>query len=197
MGNSLRPLRTPYGQVDAWELSGRDLHTLHAKFQFQFVGVESSLGQKFEQFAAREWSNKGVPDDLTGSLGSFDFYAAIGSATFNREANRATITSVILYVRNPYTFTDKNGEPSQYLGHWSRNGVVIVPAPVGAGLLGGTFPDYPVAVGDMRVRGNVYYPVRNSSFRRWQQIHHRGGDFIIYSDYRLVRLPRPIEIELL
>ncbi|WP_425128494.1 DUF6402 family protein [Burkholderia metallica] len=40
--------------------------------------------------------------------------------------------------------------------------------------------EYPVAVGDVRVAGNVYYPVRNNSFREWQQRHRRGGDFVIF-----------------
>ncbi|WP_423393275.1 DUF6402 family protein [Burkholderia sp. LMG 21824] len=40
--------------------------------------------------------------------------------------------------------------------------------------------EYPVAVVDVRVVGNVYYPVRNNSFREWQQRHRRGGDFIIF-----------------
>ncbi|MCA8021987.1 DUF6402 family protein [Burkholderia metallica] len=35
-------------------------------------------------------------------------------------------------------------------------------------------------MGDVRVAGNVYYPVRNNSFREWQQRHRRGGDFVIF-----------------
>lgn len=197
LGHALTPLRASYGKVDAWELSGQDIPTLHKKFQFQLAGVESTFGQKLDQLITRGKNNAGVPDDLTGSLGSFNFYAAVGYATFNREATRATITSIILYVKDNYTFTDKAGEISQYLGHWSRDGVIIVPTTGAAGLAGIPWPDYPVAVGDIRVRGNVYYPVRNSSFRRWQRIHGRGGDFIVYSDYRFVTLPQPIEIAFL
>ncbi|MFM0070639.1 DUF6402 family protein [Paraburkholderia sediminicola] len=197
LGSALRPLRSPYGKVDAWKLSDQDLKILHKNFEFQLAGVESTFSQKLDQLVSREKSNGGVPDDLTGSLGSFNFYAAVGSATFNRDANRATITSIILYVKDNYTFTDEAGEPSQYLGHWSRDGVVIVPATGAAGLAGVSWPDYPVAVGDMRVRGNVYYPVRNSSFREWQKIHQQGGDFIIFSDYRFVTLLKPVEIEFL
>lgn len=32
--------------------------------------------------------------------------------------------------------------------------------------------------------------------RKWQHIHHRGTDFIIYSDHRDITLRQPIEIEL-
>ena len=56
---------------------------------------------------------------LTGSLGSFNFYAAIGNATFDLDARHATVTSIVVYVKDNYTFTDDTGKPSQYLGHWS------------------------------------------------------------------------------
>ncbi|WP_257128129.1 DUF6402 family protein [Burkholderia sp. MSMB1072] len=42
--------------------------------------------------------------------------------------------------------------------------------------------------------GKVYYPVRNRSFRDWQIRHHRGGDFIIFSDYRSIMLDKPITV---
>ncbi len=191
---ALNPLRGSYGTVDAWKLSGQDITKLHRNFEFQRASVESTLSQKLDQFIVQEETSAGVPDDLTGSLGSFNFYAAVGYATL--DGNRATVTSIIIYIRDPYTFTDDPGKPSQYLGHWSRNGIIIVPATGIAGLAGIQWPDYPVAVGDARVSGNVHYAVRNSSFRRWQEIHHRGGDFMVYSDYRYVTLRQPIEIDL-
>ncbi|MCX4174427.1 MULTISPECIES: DUF6402 family protein [Paraburkholderia] len=36
--------------------------------------------------------------------------------------------------------------------------------------------------------------VRNRSFRQWQLMHQRGGDFIVYSDYRVIGLNPPIEL---
>nr|WP_269764537.1 DUF6402 family protein [Burkholderia ambifaria] len=42
--------------------------------------------------------------------------------------------------------------------------------------------------------GKVYYPVRNRSFRDWQARHHRGGDFIIFSDYKPIMLDKPITV---
>ncbi|WP_221624068.1 DUF6402 family protein [Burkholderia sp. Bp8998] len=41
---------------------------------------------------------------------------------------------------------------------------------------------------------NIYYPVRNSDFREWQKKHKRGGDFIIFSDKKFVRLDKPIRV---
>jgi hypothetical protein len=75
--------------------------------------------------------------------------------------------------------------------------VIIVPATAAAGIADIAWIDYPVAVGNVCVRGNVHYPVRNSSFRQWQQIHQRGGDFIVYSDYRVITFNPPIELRFL
>jgi hypothetical protein len=117
IGRKLKPIRSAYGSVDGLTASAKDLATLHKHFQFQFAGVESSIGQKFEQFIASERDNQGVPDDLTGALGSFNFYAAIADATFDRDALHATVSSIVVYIKDNYTVTDDAGKPSQYLGH--------------------------------------------------------------------------------
>lgn len=48
----------------------------------------------------------------------------------------------------------------------------------------------------MGVKGNVYYPVHNKDFRQWAMKYQRGGDFIIFSDRKRVRLRQPIRIKL-
>lgn len=194
IGKALFSLRSSYGEIDALDLCNGDLKELHNRFQFQRAGVESSLSQKIDAFIRQRARNGGIPDDLTGALGSFNFYAAIGYAHFNRDGSHVTITSIIIYIKDNYTFTTNANQPSQYLGHWSRNGAVIVPASVAAGAAGIPWIDHPVAVGDVRVVGNVYYPVRNNSFREWQQRHRRGGDFVIFSDHRYVTLREPIRL---
>ncbi len=186
-------------ELDTWEISGKSLANLHKHFQFQRVGVESTLSQKISQFIASNMTNRGTPDDLTGALGSFNFYAAIAYAEFNGDVTAARLKGIYVYVRDNYTFTDKPGEASQYLGHWSRKGIVIVPYSAGASILNQPwlpYVDYPVAVGDRRVSGNVYYPIKNSSFRQWAMRHKRGGDFIVYSDYRFVPIYPPMTVYL-
>ncbi|CAN0624294.1 protein of unknown function [Burkholderia multivorans] len=42
------------------------------------TSVESSFCQKLRAFINQRIDNNGVPDDLTGALGSFNFCAAIG-----------------------------------------------------------------------------------------------------------------------
>ena len=186
-------------ELDAWALSGKNLGRLHRHFQFQYAGVESSLPQKINRFIASNMQNRGTPDDLTGALGSFNFYAAIAYADFNDDATIVRLKGVYVYIRDNYTFTDTPGETSQCLGHWSRNGVVIVPYTAAIAILDKPwlpYVDYPVAVGDVRVSGNIYYPVKNSSFREWAIRHKRGGDFVVYSDYRFVPIYPPMTVYL-
>ncbi|WP_372439847.1 DUF6402 family protein [Burkholderia plantarii] len=34
--------------------------------------------------------------------------------------------------------------------------------------------------------------MRNRDFRQWQRMHGRGGDFVIYSNYKPLYLKKPI-----
>ncbi|MCA8190910.1 MULTISPECIES: DUF6402 family protein [Burkholderia] len=43
---------------------------------------------------------------------------------------------------------------------------------------------------------NVINPIENVDFRKWSDIHGRGGDFIIYSDKKFIPISPPIEISL-
>jgi hypothetical protein len=176
-----------------WILCEFDLMKLHRNFQFQRVGVESTIEQKAMQ-AIRRIPNAEVPDDLTGALGSFVLYAAITGVEYDLRRESAKVTHIVVYVKDHYTFDGEEGSKSQYLGHWSKNGVIVVPAFEAANLAGTSWLDYPVAVGDVHKEGNTYYPVRNNSFREWQLRHQRGGDFIVLSDYKPIRLDHPIEV---
>jgi hypothetical protein len=178
-----------------------DLLEMHRRFQFQYVGVESSFMQKFKQFLKRQYSERGIPDDLTGALGSFNLYAAPFHISIDRGI--ATIDSVMIYVKDNYTFTDGPDDVSQYLGHWGPKGIVIIPydqalsiTNIHATPVGEFYADSAVTVGDPSVRGSMYYPIWNKSFRQWQRIHHRGGDFVILSDFKAVNLNPPITIRL-
>ncbi|MDO9402543.1 MAG: DUF6402 family protein [Polaromonas sp.] len=180
------------------EQCGGDLMRLHREFQFQFVSVEGSLSQKLTQFAAQSLLHEGIPDDLTCALGSFNLSAAIAKATLNLSHNSstATVTHISVYVKDNFTFTDKAGEASQYLGHWNRNHVAIVPAHQIAAMKNIGWVDYAVVQGDVHALDAVLYPVKNSDFRAWQRKHRQGGDFIIYSDTMSIRLEKPITVTL-
>ncbi|WP_322023120.1 DUF6402 family protein [Burkholderia sp. BCC1977] len=185
------------GDVSPWAISGYDIRKLHKAFQFQRAAVESSFEQKALQ-AARRLPDAGVPDDLTGALGAFNLYAAVAGVTFDVGNMKATVTHIVVYVRDGYSFEGATDSRSQYLGHWSKNGVVIVPSYTAANLADQPWFDFPVVAGstiaNLYEPGKVYYPVRNRSFREWQARHHRGGDFIIFSDYRPIMLAKPITV---
>ena len=121
---------TPYlrnsSEVSPWRECD-DLATLHKRFQFQRVWVDGTIEQKFSLFL-RELS-RGTPDDTTGALGSFNFYAAIAKATIDRDSGKVTVTHISVYVKDNYTFNTDPGEASQYLGHSPRP-LIELPAKV-------------------------------------------------------------------
>ena len=175
--------------------------TLHRNFQFQRVAVDGTFGQKIDLLLSTKWERNGVPDDLTGALGAFVIYAALGHAEFSWDVERrqtvVEVTGIWVYVKDNYTFTDKPGERSQYLGHWSHRGVIVVPLDTFAAQ--SRYVPYvksAVTLGNPAMKGNVYYPVHNADFRQWAIQHQRGGDFIIYSDCRYVPVNPRIKIYL-
>ncbi|HDR9495189.1 TPA: hypothetical protein QDC04_006638 [Burkholderia stabilis] len=205
--NQLHKLLIPYKDCAARlytdDICGNDLRDIHRRFQFQYSRVDSTFGQKLETQLDAQLRNNGVPDDLSGALGSFNIYAALGSVRFSWDvdSNRTTaeVTGLWVYVKDNYTFTDKPGERSQYLGHWSSNGVIVVPYRAAAAFLNSEhvpYVKYAVARGNSLIKENVYYPVENIDFRRWAEIHSRGGDFIIYSDKKYIPISPAIEIPL-
>ncbi|MFD1555283.1 DUF6402 family protein [Paraburkholderia silviterrae] len=194
----LLPFKNSATQFDSWALCRNSMSMLHRHFHLQFAGVGSSLSQKIGEFMDSQFRNNGVPDDLTGALGSFNFYVAPADVRIGVSGSEAVVSSVYVYVKDSYDFTDKPGDVSQYLGHWSRKGVIVVPY---NGLVGQLnvptlYLPYPVARGNMRGKGNVYYPVHNKDFRQWAMKHQRGGDFIIFSNRKCVRLREPIRVKL-
>ncbi|MCC8400293.1 DUF6402 family protein [Paraburkholderia sp. MMS20-SJTN17] len=189
------------------ELSTRDIsrddpQRLHRFFQFQHVEVDGTFAEKIKLQLMADVARTGVPDDLTAALGSFVIYAAVGHVRLSRDPldtqrTTAEVTGVWTYVKDNFTFTDEPTERSQYLGHWSGNGVIVMPLDgVGAASPYIPYVESPVTLGDPVIKGQVYYPIHNSDFRRWAAKHQRGGDFIIYSDRRFVPLFPPIVLYL-
>lgn len=194
------PYKNSMTLLDCADMCDDDTAKLHRHFQFQLASVDGTFAQKIELFL-RNMRRSGVPNDLTGALGSFNFYAALGHARFHwnvgSRSTRAEVKGIWVYVKDNYTFTDRQGDRSQYLGHWSTDGVIVIPLDAVAA----TSPYIPyiessVTLGDPVIKGNVYYPVHNSDFRRWSAKHHRGGDFVVYSDRRYVPVVPPITIDL-
>lgn len=186
--NKLAPYRNRH-DILGWNAANSDYLEFHKKFQFQLIDVNASWGQRISQFLDRSITAGGVPDDLTGALGSFNFYAAVRYARFESSpAGRvAVVTDVSVYVRDPYEFSDE-----QYLGHWSPSHVAVVPAhQMARGWL-----DYPVVDGSVYDKDSVLYPVTNKDYRDWRAKYNQGGDFMIYTDRVNVKLDSPIRVAL-
>lgn len=208
------------GELDAFAHSGRNIQKLHKEFQFQREVVSN--------FDTLDWSY-GLTD-LTASLANFALCAAVAEARVYTEKyykypkgaapvyccqSHVEVTHIYVYARDSYSFADKPGKKaSQYLGHWNRNGVILVPTAVASDLAAnygediqwGNGPytedgfDKPVDIlkgmfGEMRTQ-DVYYPVRNSDYHKWREKFGRGGDFAIYTEPKKVKLPKPIKLTL-
>ncbi|KAF0836272.1 hypothetical protein FNL37_2580 [Methylovorus glucosotrophus] len=129
-----------------------------------------------------------------------------------------TITHVYVYARDYYSFNDAGHSVSQYLGHWNHRGVIIALDGAIADVISKklaskrrfelandaryylpSIPDHidkPVDIKSQLRKGNVYYPIRNRDFRRWRELKIRGGDFVIYSDLKRIKLTKPIVVDL-
>jgi hypothetical protein len=173
---------------------GGDAQKMHRLFQFQLVKVESSWAQRVKQFATQEVLNRGMPDELTFVLGSFAIYAAIGEAFFYKitGGTEVIVSRINVYVRDSFDFFDPPEELSQYLGHWNKDGVAIVPLAQIKGVR--LLIESPGRSRALRIDRRFYYSVRNSDFREWQHLHGRGGDYMIYTDILTKQLIKPISL---
>lgn len=98
------------------------------------------------------------------------------------------VTKIAIYMKNPYSFFDDKTEGgSQYLGHWNKDGIALVPF----GLVAqkenfGSWSNFKIQ--PEGPYGRTFWPIHNADFRRWQDQHNAGGDMILYSDYRVIRI---------
>jgi hypothetical protein len=185
------------GDLSARKECGDNMRELHRRFQFQYTEVEGSLPQKLIQYYVQGITNRGVPDELTLILGSFNIYAAIENAYFLEYPGKtkAFVTHISVYAKDGFTFTDARKRVSQYLGHWSATGVAIIGVAEIEALANMDVWNFPVDV-DLSPDYGILFPVKNSDFRDWQLKHNHGGDYMIYSDRKIIRLKRSIMLPL-
>ncbi|WP_338083554.1 DUF6402 family protein [Burkholderia arboris] len=59
---------------------------------------------------------------------------------------------------------------------------------------------YSGVVGCVRFRKfrakDVYWPVHNKTYRHWRSVRNRGGDFMVYSKPKLIKLDKPIILKI-
>jgi hypothetical protein len=198
---------TPYFR-DGWKICEGNINCLHRNFQFQFLRVDANFPDKLLMMARGKALPNGIfMDDLYGSLGAFSFNAAVGEHRFRvLRGDRVCveIQEVLLYMRDVFTFHDRDdayvggliGGGSQYLGHWNKTGFILV---LGAALASEAtkwdWPMLPVARDGAISDDDIYYPVRNKDYRNWQLKHRQGGDLILYSDIKRLKLSTPLVVE--
>lgn len=198
--------------MDALKISGGSVVNLHHEFQFQLRNV-----------SAYDTTNGLGMTDLTAAFGNFPFYAAIGEFQVTAQSEfgysdsgkrqvcyvpTVTITHVYVYLKDSYSFNDDKGKSSsQYLGHWNKNGVIVVPIALGADVATSKHEHIDIELGDYPVTSyvklfgsvapnTVYYPIRNRDFRAWRSKFKRGGDIMVYSAPKKIKLAKPIPVTL-
>ncbi|UZJ60832.1 DUF6402 family protein [Pseudomonas sp. KU26590] len=96
--------------------------------------------------------------DLSAALGNFVLYAAIGRAEVKSERYfdyqthpyqycaeaTARVTHVYIYVKDNYSFNDKDPTNSQYLGHWNKKNMILSYTVAANDLLGQYAPEWKV-----------------------------------------------------
>ncbi|WP_241295322.1 DUF6402 family protein [Burkholderia stabilis] len=129
------------------------------------------------------------------------------------------ITHIYVYIKDSYSFNDDSPSKSQYLGHWNKNGMVLSYVAAANDF----FKSSNLNVGNSTIEKwhylpegeevnkpidkrtslfrkfmakDVYWPVHNKTYREWRAAHNRGGDFMVYSRPKLVKLDNPIVLKL-
>jgi hypothetical protein len=217
------------GWFDTASMLSADPQAFHQRFQFQFAAVSmaDTLLPLEAKYARRYGNNLGM-SDVSAALGNFVLYAAIakgqvqhdelrGLACFPLKRPRVVIQDIYVYARDTYSFEDA-GASSQYLGHWNKTGLVIMPqSALGSWLTkllddvrdeDRTLPDVrfepgqhpvphlPIDIGGQFAERHVYYPLRNRDFTTWREKTQLGADFVIFSNFKRIQLQTPIMVDL-
>ena len=133
------------------------------KYHFQYYSVGGMVDMA-----------TGALDDLRAALARFNFMLIMTDVDINPivesdsttvNSYKVTINEIGIYVKDSYDFNDAPGK-DQSLGSWNFKSNQV----------------------SRFITANDWYVVRNSDFRKWRQKNQRGGDYLIYSDIKRVKL---------
>ncbi|WP_323870653.1 DUF6402 family protein [Xenorhabdus doucetiae] len=114
-------------------------------------------------------------DDYFGAIGKATLKLAVRGYVDKTKTKNVFITEGLgIYLKDSYDFVN----PDEFLGVWSRDGVL---SKVKTVTYMGFYKDNmwrELAAGEY----SRYVPVYNEDFRKWQNKHNKGGDFIVFSD---------------
>jgi hypothetical protein len=210
-----------YGTLDTLAHCKGDIQQLHKQFQFQLQKVSTWDGMK--QFGMTDVTAALGGVNFYATIASATIKNAV---RFKHEDlldgtycyyPTISVTHIYIYAKDHYSFNDTTGKSSsQYLGHWNKKGVIVdnFATAVSAvsekeSILGAKFlaldreignsewSNYVVDTGQRNlIEKEVYYPVRNRDYRNYRDKHDHGGDFVIYSDMKLFKLPNTVDFDL-
>jgi hypothetical protein len=124
-----------------------DLRSFHSDWQVQQIRI-STL----------DTLNGLLMTDLSAALGNFIIYAAIGRVEvkneryFDYQTNPyqyctdaiAQVTHIYVYLKDNYSFNDKDPTNSQYLGHWNKKDMILSYTVAANDLLGKYAPEWKI-----------------------------------------------------
>jgi hypothetical protein len=207
--------RIPYSSdLDTLTYCGSDIQKLDNLFRFQRSNVSNfdTLNGRFLTDLTASLANFDLNVAVANaSIKAERYYSypngapAVFCCQFHVE-----VTHVYVYARDSYSFADGMGQKaSQYLGHWNHTGVILVLEALAADRANrygidielGSTPSQPMPgpvdtlqgwFSEMR-KQDVYYPVRNRDYSTWREKFNRGGDFLILTEPKKIKLPNPIK----
>jgi len=209
------------GKLFTWNYCKGDIEELHRQFHFQHIPVNTydemkNMNMSELTAALGNFNLYAAIADAYISTKRFNRY---DSATEVHLCTRSTVTisHIYVYAKDSYSFNPRSDrkKASQYLGHWNKHGVIVsLTAILGTGITEAgldiewgdhsidnsptMLDDYGHAIDlahDLQEK-NVYYPIRDRDYQQWRQCHQRGGDFVIYTDLKRVKLITPIVLQL-
>jgi len=120
-------------------------------------------------------------DDMYGALGKATYKIAVAGRSKPSPSgiDLFEIDKLGIYVRDTYDFND-DGKLSEPLGI-SNKEPCLSKADMAAYM----------AMAPVQIARTYqgFVPVFNRDFRRWQQVHNSGGDFVVFSDVKWITPP--------
>ncbi len=131
---------------------------------------ESQLQRQDVRLSALDLVSKDI-DAVDAALGNYSMYSVpVGTAVKSKGVTTVTITHVLVYVLDSFDFEDWGSWSSQELGYWEWPNVVTRTFRFGA------------------------IHAENENFEALRSATGIGGDFLVASDVKKVKLSRPVTI---
>jgi hypothetical protein len=161
----------------SFSTSTSDLTAFHSAWQIQRNQIDVSKSEKLSRY------REGI-DDLTAACAGFTMYLAIKNFTLvkNNDMARCTIDEIAVYTIDDFDFNDD----TQYLGHWNKDDVHIIPA-VQLASMSGVEMQHPFQVkpGNLTLQG-AFFSIFNHQYNQYRKKYNKGGDMFVFSPIKII-----------